>query len=96
MARKIKLRVAGKEHVLDAETPELERMMRIAAEQTNDILAGFDVRFHDTRIEDKLTFAAIQLGVGKLWAERELELLKSDLRLLEEQLASYLEGCDKQ
>ncbi len=95
MARDIKLKVAGKEHVLSPDTPELEGMMRIAAEQVNAILSGFDRRFPDTRLEDKLAFVAIQLGVGKLCAEKELETLKADIRSMEEQLASYLDGCSK-
>ncbi len=96
MAQRIKLRLAGKEYELPAETPEMEQMVRTAAEQINGILAGFDERFHDARMEDKLVFAAVQLGVGKLLAEKRLSLLNEDIAQLGSQLEAYLESSEKQ
>ena len=87
---------AGKEYELPAETPEMEQLVRTAAEQINGILAGFDERFHDARMEDKLVFAAVQLGVGKLLAEKRLSLLNEDIAQLGSQLEAYLESSEKQ
>ena len=36
MAQKITLRVAGKPYLLDAPTPEMEQLMRLAAADVND------------------------------------------------------------
>ena len=95
MEQSIKLSIAGKEYNLKASGPEAERLMRIAAEKINAMLAQYDARFPDRHREDKLVFVTLQQTVGRLTAQAELERLKAEAAALEADMQGYLSDNGK-
>lgn len=94
MDQSITLKIAGKEYPLKASSPEMEQLMRIAADDVNAMLAKFDARFPDRKLEDKLAFVAIQEAVGKLSAQRKNSRIVEEVSTLHGDLAAYLEGIE--
>ena len=92
MGQRVNLKIAGKEYELDAASPEMEQMMRLAAADVNGMLEKFDSRFPDTSMVDKFAFVAVQEAVGKLYAKQKFDIVKSELGSLHDELGSYLEG----
>ena len=45
MAQSIKIKIAGTEYPLMANTPEMEQFIRLAAEEINAMLGKYDARF---------------------------------------------------
>ena len=48
MEQSIKIRIAGKEYPLKANSPEMEQMLRLAAETINQKLAAYDAKHPGT------------------------------------------------
>lgn len=96
MGQRIKLKIAGREYPLEAASPEMERMMRLAASDVNKVLERFDAQFPEAAFEDKLVFAAIQEGVGKFYAQKRYSVLEDEVNSLGEDLAAYLKGMEKE
>ena len=92
MGQSITLKIQGKEYELVADTPEMERLMRLAAEEVDGMLAEYDNTYVDVPMEEKLVFAAGREAVGKFRAMKELDMYKADVKSLESQLSSYLKS----
>lgn len=92
MGQRIKLKIGGKEYELVAETPEMEQLMRLAADEVDVMLADYNVRFPGADVEDKMVMIAIREGVGKFYANKQLDLLQNDIDSLGDQLKTYLRG----
>ena len=45
MGQNIKIKIAGNEYPLVASSPEMERMMRLAADAINQKLAAYDAKY---------------------------------------------------
>lgn len=90
MGQRIRLKIAGKEYELVAETPEMERLMRLSGEDINRTLDDFAARFPEASPEDKMVIVAVMEGAGRFYAEKELARLKEDIDSLDRQLTSYL------
>ena len=73
MAQDITLKVAGKSYSLSAASPEMEQLMRLAAQDVSAMMTKFDARFPDSSPEDKLVFVAIQEAAGKLSAQKKMK-----------------------
>jgi cell division protein ZapA (FtsZ GTPase activity inhibitor) len=95
MAQDITLNVAGKLYRLSAATPEMEQLMRSAAQDVTSMLATFDSRFPESGFEDKLVFAAVQEAAGKLFAQKKMSRLVEELESLGTDLSAYLEALKK-
>ena len=92
MDQSITLKIAGKEYPLKATSPEMEQMMRLAAEDVNAMLVKFDAKFPDKPVADKLAFVAIQEAVSKINAQRKASRVVEEVTALQNDLASYLDG----
>ena len=95
MDQSIKQKIAGKIYPLKAANPQMEQMMRIAAEDVNRTLAKLNERYPDTPLEDKLVFVAIQEAVAKLHTAKKYESLNNDVSSLSSELATYLAEIEK-
>jgi hypothetical protein len=95
MAQDITLKVAGKSYSLSAASPEMEQLMRLAAQDVSAMMTKFDARFPDSSPEDKLVFVAIQEAAGKLSAQKKMSRLVEEVQTLESDVAAYLEGMKK-
>ena len=60
MGQSIKIKIAGNEYPLVAATPEMEQLMRLAAEAINQKLTAYDAKFPNKSLSDKLSFVALR------------------------------------
>ena len=58
MEQSIKIKIAGVEYPLKASSPEMEQLMRLAAEAINQKLSAYDAKFPNKSLSDKLSFVA--------------------------------------
>lgn len=91
----ITLRIAGKEYSLRAASPEMEQLMRLAADDINRMLAKYNEKFPDKSLEDKLAFVTLNETVSKISYQRKLASLCDEAKALKEDTDSYLKGIEK-
>ena len=92
MDQSITIKIAGKEYSLKASSPEMERCMRLAAEDINKRLSAYDEKYPDKRLEDKLAFVTLNETVSKITAMGKLNALAAEVSGLAEELEVYLSG----
>lgn len=92
MDQSITIKIAGKEYSLKASSPEMERCMRIAAEDINKRLAAYDEKYPDKRLEDKLAFVTLNETVSKIMALGKLNASMGEVSELACELEKYLSG----
>lgn len=95
MAQSITLKIAGKEYPLKADTPEMEQLMRYAAETINQKLQAYDAKFPDKTLVDKLSFVALNETVNRLSAQKKLSIAAEEAKRMLSQTNTYLESIDK-
>lgn len=86
----ITLKIAGKEYPLKAASPEMEQMMRVAADTINQKLAAYDAKFPDKTLIDKLSFVTLNETIGRLAAQKKYSALESEIEKLQSETGSYL------
>ncbi len=91
----ITLRIAGKEYPLKAKSPEAEQVMRLAAEEINNMLSFYNTNYPDQSDFDKLVLVALGQSVGKINASRAAARLSADMDNLDDQLGGYLASIEK-
>ena len=92
MDQSITIKIAGKEYSLKASSPEMERCMRIAAEDINKRLSAYDEKYPDKRLEDKLAFVTLNETVSKITAIGKLNATAGEVSELAGELEKYLSG----
>ncbi|MBQ6045555.1 MAG: cell division protein ZapA [Bacteroidales bacterium] len=95
MEQSITLKIAGKDYPLKATSPEMEQLMRLAAESINQKLAAYDARFPDKTLVDKLSFVALNETVNRMSSQKRLASLSEEARTLLSQTSAYLDSIDK-
>ena len=99
MSQSITIKIAGNEYPLQADSPEMERLIRLAAEAINQKLAAYDSKFPDKSLSDKLSFVALNEAVGRLSVQkRSAELsatLTDEAKRLQKDLEDYLANIGK-
>ena len=91
----ITLRIAGKEYPLKAKSPEAEQVMRLAAEDINNMLSVYNTNYPDRSDYDKMTLVCLGQAVSKISAKRAAARLASDFDTLDAELGNYLAGIEK-
>jgi len=94
MSQSITLKIAGKDYPLVANSPEMERRMRLAADEIASILAQYDVRFPDKAMIDKLAFVTLNETVAKLLLQDKSQEFADEAKKLEAEIGKYLEGIE--
>jgi cell division protein ZapA (FtsZ GTPase activity inhibitor) len=94
MAQSVVIKIAGKEFPLKANTPEMEQMMRLAAEQINKKLAEFNTRYPDRTLADKLAFVALNEAVNKISCLRRLEEVDKEVKDMTGETDKYLKSIE--
>ena len=92
MDQSITLRIAGKEYSLKVQSPEMEQLMRLAAENINQMLAKYDEKFPDKTLLDKLSFDTLNETVALLSTQRKLARASEEVKALQSDIESYLDG----
>ena len=95
MGQSIKIKIAGIEDPLVAAAPEMERLMRLAAEAINQKLAAYDAKFPNKSLSDKLSFVALNETVSRLTYQKRLSEASEEGRKLQEDVESYLKNIEK-
>ena len=95
MEQSITLRIAGKDYSLKANSPEMEQLMRVAAETINKKVAAYDVKFPDKTTADKLAFVALSETVARLSYQKKLSSVNDEVKRMFDQTSGYLDNIDK-
>lgn len=92
MGQRITLKIAGKEFPIVANSPEMEGLMRTAAENITSLVDCYNTKYPNYGFEEKILFAAINESVLKLIAQKKNKLAAEEVVALENELSSYLKG----
>ena len=95
MDQSITLKIAGKEYPLKAATPEMEQMMRLAAEAINKRLAQYDAKFPEKETLDKLVFVTLNETVNRIALQRKLAAREEGEKKLLDEISGYLDSIDR-
>lgn len=90
MDQKITIRIAEREYVMTARTPENEELIRLAAASTNNKINGFLAKYPGKSMVDILSFVALNESIGSLSRQRELEAVKAEADALRSVTDDYL------
>ena len=94
MDQNIKLKIAGREFPLKAASPEMERLMRLAAEDISKMMARYDEKYPDKDFSEKLLFVTLTETVGKISAQGKINAISAEGESLQAELRSYLERIE--
>lgn len=94
MEQNITLKIAGQDFSLKAATPEMESLMRIAAEDINKMLSRYDEKYPDKELTEKLLFVTLTQAVSRLTAQSKLNAMTESLQKLSSDLSAYLNKID--
>ena len=95
MEQSITIKIAGKDYPLKATSPEMEQLMRLAAETINQKLAVYDAKFPDKTLVDKLSFVALNETVSHMSYQKRLSSVNEEAKRMLSQTSSYLDNIDK-
>ena len=95
MDQSITLKIAGKDYPLKASSPEMEQIMRIAAEAINKRLAQYDAKYPDKDMLDKLVFVTLNETVNRIAVQRKLAAQEDGEKKLLDEISSYLDSIDR-
>ena len=95
MDQSITLKIAGKDYPLKAASPEMEQVMRIAAEAINKRLAQYDAKFPDKDVLDKLVFVTLNETISRIATQRKLAAREDGEKKLLDEMTSYLDSIEK-
>lgn len=95
MEQSITLKIAGKDYSLKANSPEMEQLMRVAAEAINKKMEAYDAKFPDKTTADKLAFVALSETVGRLSCQKRLSSINDEAKRMLGQTSEYLDNIDK-
>ena len=95
MEQSITIKIAGKDYPLKATSPEMEQLMRLAADSINQKLAAYDAKFPDKTLVDKLSFVALNETVSRMSFQKRLSSVSEEAKRMLSQTSSYLDSIDK-
>ena len=95
MEQRVVIKISGKEFSLKANSPEMEQMMRVAAEQINQMLTDYNARYPDRPLADKLAFVALNQAVFKISYERRLETFDKEVKEMTAETDKYLKSIEE-
>ena len=95
MDQSITLKIAGKDYSLKASSPEMEQIMRVAAEAIGKRLSQYDAKFPDKELLDKLVFVTLNETIGRIAAQRKLTAREEGEKKLLDEMTSYLDSIEK-
>ena len=90
MAQNIKLKIAGIEYPMVANTPEMEEAMRLAAEEINRKFNSYDAKYPDKTPLDKLIIVTLNETVNRIACQKRMQQLGVEAKALQDDLESYL------
>lgn len=95
MDRSITIKVAGKEYPLKATSPEMEQLMRIAADAINQKLQAYDSKFPGKDQMDKLVFVTLNEAIARISFQKKLAALEESEKNLLSETQAYIDNIGK-
>ena len=95
MEQRITVRIADREYVLMAPTPESEEYIRIAADAISKKIAGYSAKFPGKNMVDILSFVALNEGLGSVALQRKFEAVMAEAATLKKDTDAYLDNIEK-
>ena len=92
MEQNITIKIAGKDYALKVTSPEMEQLMRIAAETINEKLMDYDSKYPEKTLADKLALISLTVTVSKLSYYRKLKSVNEEAKRMFDQTNSYLKN----
>lgn len=86
----INIKIAEKLYPLKVSSPEIEQLMRLAAERINAMLSKYNEKFPESNLADKLAFVALNETAAKIAARREVEGQQAEIAALQREIEVYL------
>lgn len=86
----IKLNIGGRVYPMVANSPEMESVLRMAAESINKKLAMYSAKYPTVDLADKLVFVAMNEAVSALKSKKEFSLADQETKEIEKLLENYL------
>lgn len=93
----ITIEIAGAKYNLTASTPEMERCMRLAAQEINKRLSEYNAKYmgnSSITLQDKLALVSLTLGVAMFSTQAKIQRTNSQLDTLHKDLEDYLSKTD--
>ena len=95
MGQNMKIEIAGVEYPLVASSPEMERMMSLAADAINQKLTAYDAKDPNMTLSNRLSFVALNEAVGRLAYQKRLADADAEAKRLQEDVESYIRNIEK-
>ena len=92
MEQNITIKIAGKDYALKVTSPEMEQLMRIAAETINEKLMDYDSKYPEKTLADKLALISLTVTVSKRSYYRKLKSVNEEAKRMLDQTNSYLKN----
>lgn len=92
MEQRITIKIADKEYVLKATSPEQEELIRKAASSVNKKLAAYANKFASRPLSDLVAFVALNESINSLAIQKKLDSLSEEAASLKEATDAYLKN----
>lgn len=90
MERRIKVKIAEREYLLNAPNEESEEYIRLAAAAINKKIAGYNAKYPGKTMVEILSFVALNEGIGSISLQKKLEAIKAEANALQKDTDNYL------
>jgi len=90
----ITLKIAGKEYLMKASSPEAEQRMRLGAEDVNAMLNQYNTLYPSRSETDKLVFVALNEAMGKIALQQKGSQSTKEAEELTHSLEAYLTNIE--
>ena len=94
MGQKITIKIADRKYGLNASSPENEELIRSAAEAVNSRLNALTTALPGKNPLDLITMVALNMSIGVLSSQREVDAVKHEVQSAEQDLTKYLKSIE--
>ncbi|MBQ0094106.1 MAG: cell division protein ZapA [Bacteroidales bacterium] len=91
----ITIKIGEKTYPLKVSSPEVEQMMRLAAERINEMLAKYNAKFPESSLADKLAFVALNETASRIAVQNAELKVRETVEAFDKELADYLQKNSK-
>jgi len=90
MAQRITVKIAERDYIMNAPTPEMEEMMRLSAQSINKKIANYLAKYPGKSMVDILSFVALNESISNLIFQKKLDAVNAEAEALLKETESYL------
>lgn len=90
MGQKITIRIAEKEFVMNAPTPQDEEAIRLAASMINRRINGFISKYPGRQMNDILSFVALNESISSITLQKRINAMTEEASALKNDIENYI------